>query len=197
VKQGHFGFDLESNLGVHGVFGQLQATGLRLTYRVSRVLNRQNSRVEVNSTNLAHTVKYWLFASSKTMAERYHKSEFGNSTLGPGPPFSRPVCYEGLKTVVVPLPDDLPFAELQKHGKKPFICPPAGMDPKGTAKVPTHSTSSAARSMSAISCFILYICRDMAPFRPLQGRSQVSLLAEGRQEVGEFLQDYIGGKELF
>jgi len=69
----------------------------------------------VNSTNLAHTVKYWLFASSKTMTERYHKSEFGNSTLGLGPPFSSPVCYQGLKTVVVPLPDDLPFAELQKR----------------------------------------------------------------------------------
>ena len=59
-------------------------------YRVSRVLKRQNSRLKVNSTNLAHTHKYWLLASSKTMAERYHKSELGNSTLRLEPPFSVP-----------------------------------------------------------------------------------------------------------
>src|ERR1700732_2564457 len=77
--------------------------------------------------------------------------------------------------------------------------PPAGRDPQGTARVPAHSTSSATRSWSAISCFILYICRDMSfcPVPPLQGRTQVVPLVYGSQQVREFLQDYIGSKKLF
>src|SRR5712692_7980697 len=87
VKQGHFGQDLKSDLGVHGVFAQLQPTGLRLPSRVSSVLKRQNNRRDVTSTNLAHTAPYCLHTSSKTMAEQYHKKLLNNSTLVP-PPFS-------------------------------------------------------------------------------------------------------------
>jgi len=44
----------------------------------------------VTSTNLAHTAPYCLHTSPGTMAERYHKSLFQNSTLVlPSPP-SRP-----------------------------------------------------------------------------------------------------------
>src|SRR6266478_3111945 len=104
VKQGHFGQDLKSDLGVHGVFAQLQPTGLRLPCRVSRVPKRQKSRRDVTSTNLAHTAQYCLRASPWTMAERYHKNRSYNSTL------------------VIPLPDNLPFPEVQKHRKKGFHC---------------------------------------------------------------------------
>src|SRR5882762_3007435 len=58
------------------------------------------------------------------MAERYHRIELGNSTLGLEPPFSPSRLPPGLETVVVPLPDDLPFAEFQKHGKKGHHLPP-------------------------------------------------------------------------
>src|SRR6267143_5403300 len=83
--------------------------------------------------------------------------------------------------------------------KKAFICPPAGMDPKGTAKVPTPLNFQ--RYPVVVSYLLLYLIHLAghhlsAAFRPLQGRSQVSLLSEGRQQVREFLQDYIGSKEL-
>jgi len=88
-----------------------------------------------------------------------------------------------------------PSRNSRNTAKKAFICPPAGMDPKGTAKVPTHSTSRPV----AVSYLLLYLIHlpghDLfASFR-LLGRSQISPLAEGRQEVREFLQDYIGGKK--
>jgi hypothetical protein len=62
-------------------FNQILSTTLRLTCRVSRVLKRQNSSREVISTNLAHTAQYCLITAFKTMAERYHKRSFQNSTL--------------------------------------------------------------------------------------------------------------------
>lgn len=55
--------------------------------RDSSALKRQNNSREVISTNLAHTAQYCRIATSKTMAERYHKRPFQNSTLVL-PPFS-------------------------------------------------------------------------------------------------------------
>src|SRR5260370_10818397 len=62
-------------------YDQLKSRGDRLLHRVSRVLKRKNSRTEVTSTNLAHTAPYCLHTTSWTMAGRYHKNEFQNSTL--------------------------------------------------------------------------------------------------------------------
>jgi hypothetical protein len=51
-----------------------------------------------------------------------------------------------------------------------------------------------------VSYLLLYLIylpgHDLfAPFGPLQGRSQVAFLAEGRQPIREFLKDYIGSKK--
>jgi hypothetical protein len=83
-----------------------------------------------------------------------------------------------------------PSRNSRNTAKKAFICPPVGMDPKGTAKVPPHSNFQ--RYPFVVSYLLLYLIHlpghDLfAPFRPLQGRSQVSLLAERRQQVREFL----------
>src|SRR6266480_1974538 len=82
VKQGHSAST--SNLIFESTTSdQLQPTRLLLLCRVSRVLKRQSDKIEVNSTNLAHTPSYCLFTTSKTMAERYHKRKPYNSTLVP------------------------------------------------------------------------------------------------------------------
>src|SRR6267378_5719533 len=47
------------------------------------MLKRTNKRTEVTSTILAHTAPYCLRTSPKTMAERYHKNGFDNSTSVP------------------------------------------------------------------------------------------------------------------
>jgi hypothetical protein len=62
-------------------FDQILSTVPRRPCRVSRMLKRQNNSREVISTNLAHTAQCCRIATSKTMAERYHKRPFRNSTL--------------------------------------------------------------------------------------------------------------------
>src|SRR5882762_9339991 len=133
------------------------------------------------------------------MAERYHRIELGNSTLGLEPPFFPSRLLPGFETVVVPLPDDLPFAEFQKHGKKGLHLPPGRNGSKGYGQ--SSDPLNFQRYPVVVSYLLLYLIHLVghhlsAAFRPLQGRSQVSLLSEGRQQVREFLQDYIGSKEL-
>ncbi len=106
MKQGHFGSDLKSNSRMRGAFDQLQSTGVRLQHRVSRVLKRMNRRTEVTSTNLAHTAPYCLPTSPGTMAERYHKIAFCNSTLVLPPMFPSHLL-PSLETIVIPLANDL------------------------------------------------------------------------------------------
>src|SRR5882762_2817655 len=133
------------------------------------------------------------------MAERYHRIELGNSTLGLEPPVSPSRLLPGLETVVVPLPDDLPFAEFQKHAKKGLHLSPGRKGSKGYGQ--SSDPLNFPRYPIVVSYLLLYLIHLAghhlsAAFRPLQGRSQVSLLSEGRQQVREFLQDYIGSKEL-
>jgi len=80
VKQGHLCEDLKSGFSIRGAFDQPSLTGLRLPCRTSRTLKRQNKRRDVTSTNLAHTTQYCRTTYFKTMAERYHKTPFWNST---------------------------------------------------------------------------------------------------------------------
>ena len=73
----------------------------------------------------------------------------------------------GLETVVIPLLDDLPFLELEKHGKKGLHLPSSRNGSKGYV-------------VSYLLLYLKHLARHdlFAPFRPLQGRSQVAPLAE-------------------
>ena len=107
----------------------------------------------MNSTNLAHTAPYCLHTSPGTMAERYHKNELQNSTVVL--PCHTPTSKT--RKIVIPLPDDLPFSELQKHRKKRLHLPIGWNGPKGDRQSSDPLNLIATRSSSVNSCFILYI----------------------------------------
>ena len=87
----------------------------------------------MTSTNLAHTAPYCLPTSPGTMAERYHKTAFCNSTLVLTPMFPSHLL-PGLETIVIPLANDLSFPELQKHRKKGLHLPSSRNGSKGDSQ---------------------------------------------------------------
>ena len=120
--------------------------GLNLTCRVSRVPKRINDRRDENSTNLAHTALILPASLSRnngrtvpyiSLLEQYCRT----SLLRP--------LSAGLKAVVIPLPLDLTLSELQNTAKNAFTWPLAWIDPRDTAKVPTHSN---------LHCHALAVC---------------------------------------
>src|SRR5882762_325956 len=104
----------------------------------------------------------------------------------------------GLETILIPLPEDLPFLEFQKHGKKGPQLPARRNRSKGDSQPSDPSTSSATRSSSAISCFILYICRDMN-FLPRSAPSRAAaksrLLPSGVSRLGNSSKITSGSKK--
>src|ERR1700687_6160425 len=95
------------------------------------------------------------------MAERYHNFLSQNSTL------VLPLLSH-LDSLTMPRsnrwscsPTILPSRNSINSAIFALFRPPAGIDPKGIASVPSHSTSSATQSLPAISCIILYFCRAL------------------------------------
>src|SRR5882762_8936693 len=92
-----------------------------------------------------------------------------------------------------------PSRNSRNTAKKAIICPPGRNGSKACGQ--SSDPLNFQRYPVVVSYLLLYLIHLAghhlsAAFRPLQGRSQVSLLSEGRQQVREFLQDYIGSKEL-
>ena len=129
------------------------------------------------------------------MAERYHKIASYNSTLVlpyvPAP--------SGLEAIVIPLPDDLPFPEFQKHRKKSLHLPPSRNGSKGDSQRSDPLNLSATRSPSAISYFILYFCRDVT-FLPRSAASRAAarsrVLTTGVSRLGNSSKTTSGAKNL-
>src|SRR5216684_752375 len=132
------------------------------------------------------------------MAQPYHKNVFYNSTLVLPLYFFSTPRLPGLEAIVIPLPDNLPFAELQKHRKRGLHLPRSGNGSKGNRQraYPLDLQRHLLASRYLLPYHILLLGHGLlAPFRALHGLSEVSLLAGGRQPVRKLLQHHIGRKE--